>query len=70
MSSQLFAAGVNHAFLVLKKKNKKTVIEKILGSDVCGASLTWETQMGVTVFLDTGKVKNITIEWLYWDSRG
>lgn len=55
--------------MVLKKK-KKTVIEKILGSDICGASLTWETQTGITAFLDTGKVKNITVEWLYWDSRG
>lgn len=25
---------------------------------------------GVTLFPDTGKVKNITVEWLYWDSRG
>ena len=41
------------------------MIEKILGSDVCGASLTWETRTGVTVFLDIGKVKSITVEWLY-----
>ena len=46
VSSQLFAAGVNHAFLELKNK---TVIQKALGSDVCGASLTWETQTGVTI---------------------